>query len=142
MVLPEQQTSCSGRIDAITELRRKPGMVCTFPHDSTGADRSGRGWRCRATPAGRGSRAQAERRVLVGDERQRVADHPVVPPDHALDEAEQAPRVPAGEEDGEPRPDHRRDRRDVEEEEDDVVGIASNHFASGSQRLRSRAASG
>src|SRR6266516_2968804 len=40
-----------------------------------------------------------ERRVSVGDQSERVGDHPCAPPDDALDEIEHALRIPAGEQD-------------------------------------------
>src|SRR6266545_3929389 len=64
---------------------------------------------------------QAERRVLVGDQREGVAIDPVAPPQHADHVVEQAPRIRAGEEDREPGGDDHEDGADPEKDEDDVV---------------------
>src|SRR4051812_39410005 len=65
--------------------------------------------------------AEAERRVFVRDEGERVRDDAVVPAGHALHELEEAARVATCEEDREPREDHDEERRDAHEEEQDVV---------------------
>src|SRR5881394_403712 len=67
-------------------------------------------------------RLQPKRWVLVGDQREGVADDAVVPAKRALHEGEEAARVTAGEEDCEPGEYHREEDADREEEEDEVVG--------------------
>src|SRR6516164_5282532 len=65
---------------------------------------------------------QPEWRVAVGDEGEGVGGDPDVPPDDALDEAEHAAGVAAGDQDDEPRHDHYKERGEVEEVQHDVVG--------------------
>jgi hypothetical protein len=71
--------------------------------------------------AAMGLPAQPERRVLVGDEGERVGGHPAGPPEDPLDEREHAPGIGAGEHDGEPRDDHDHERGEVEEGKHHVV---------------------
>jgi energy-coupling factor transporter ATP-binding protein EcfA2 len=78
-----------------------PGMPCCGR-----AIRPRLAWVC-------GSAGEAERRVPIGDHEQRVGDHPVVPADDTLDEVEDAARVPAGDQDGEPGHHDQKDRCDV-----------------------------
>src|SRR5216683_3374680 len=66
-------------------------------------------------------RAQPKRRVLVGDQEERVGKDPVVPPDDPLHEIEHPPGVVPGEQDSEPGDDHHHHHRDVQEREHDVV---------------------
>src|SRR5215208_3016104 len=66
-------------------------------------------------------RFEAERRIDVGDEDERIGDDAVVPAQDPLDEVEDAARVAAREEDREPGADYREDDPDVEEDEDDEV---------------------
>src|ERR1700722_20689292 len=68
-----------------------------------------------------GSWCQPEGRVPIRDQGERVGDDAVVPAENAFDEAEYAARVEAGEQDGEPGHDHYEERRDVQEEQHDVV---------------------
>jgi len=65
------------------------------------------GWVRRAS-AGRRAwlPGQPERRVLVGDEGERIGGHPAAPAEDSLDEGEHAAGVGTGEHDGEPRHDH------------------------------------
>jgi hypothetical protein len=65
---------------------------------------------------------QRERWVAVGDEQERVCLDASRPAQDALDEVEDAPGVAAGEEHGEPGADHRAERGDAEEGQDDVMG--------------------
>src|SRR5712691_6918274 len=71
--------------------------------------------------AGLGSWCQSEGRVLIRDQEERVGDDAVVPAKNAFDEGEYAARVAAGEQDSEPGHDHCEERRDVQEEQHDVV---------------------
>jgi hypothetical protein len=48
------------------------------------------------------SGSEPEGQITVGYQKERVTHHPIVPPDHALDEVEQAAGILAGEQDGEP----------------------------------------
>src|ERR1700744_4046520 len=74
------------------------------------------------SPRERGaSGVQAERRVAVGDQQEGIRRDAVVPPEHALDEVKQRPRVTTREEDRKPGDDGGDQRTDREEEEHDVV---------------------
>src|SRR5918995_3106841 len=64
---------------------------------------------------------EAERRVPVGDEQERVRRDAQAPAHDAGHEIEHPALVPAGEQDGEPGDDHHDDRGDVEEEQHDEV---------------------
>src|SRR5262249_15514746 len=66
-------------------------------------------------PFARASGRQAERRVPVGDEQERVRRHAQAPANDADDEVEHALRVPPGDQDGEPGDDHHDDDCDVQE---------------------------
>jgi uncharacterized membrane protein YgcG len=70
--------------------RRQPGKRSTLP------DASARCLRCER-PKGRHLRAQPKRRVLVGDQDERVAADAVCPAEDAEDEVEEPARVAAGE---------------------------------------------
>src|SRR5215216_4268406 len=72
-------------------------------------------------PLGCESGREAERRVPVGDEQERVRRHAKAPAHDTGHEIEHPARVAAGEQDGEPGDDHHDDHRDVEEEQQDVV---------------------
>src|SRR5712691_136702 len=74
------------------------------------------------------SSVQAERRVLVGDQREGVAVDPVDPPKYADDVVEQAARIRAREEDREPGGDDRDDSAEPEAEEHDVVRQGEDPF--------------
>src|SRR5207302_10829154 len=67
------------------------------------------------------SRREPERWIPIGDQEEGVGNDAVVPADHALDELEKSPGIPAGEQDGEPRDDRHEQRRDLQEEQHDVV---------------------
>jgi hypothetical protein len=83
-------------------------------------------------------RAQPKRRVLVGDQDERVGNDPVVPADDALHEIKHSPRVVPGEQDGEPGDYHHHNHRDVQEREHDVVSNLGNHEALVKQRTQPR----
>src|SRR5438067_4125903 len=59
--------------------------------------------------------------VLIGDQKERVPGDPVYPAKYADDEPEEALRVLAGEEDGEPGKDDRDHDADPEEKEHEVM---------------------
>jgi hypothetical protein len=61
-------------------------------------------------------RSQPKRRVLVGDQDERVGDDPVVPANDALHKIKHPFRIKPGEQDSEPGDDHNHDRRDVQKE--------------------------
>ena len=103
---PARSGSRPGDGPSAPALRAQPrGRPRRFPLSRPGSVQSdAAAWR-----PYRQLRAQAEGRVLVGDQDERVGDDAVAPADDALDEVEQAPRVAAGEQDREPR----RSRRDT-----------------------------
>src|SRR4051812_10783596 len=72
-------------------------------------------------PVGGRSRAEPERRVTIGDEQERIGANAVGPAEHAEDEVEQTARIPAREEDREPREDDREDRGEPQKREHDEV---------------------
>jgi hypothetical protein len=72
-------------------------------------------------PTCRSLRREAEGRVLVGGEHERVGADAVAPAQHAGHVVEEPAREPAREEDREPRHDRDDQHADVEEEEHDVV---------------------
>src|SRR6476646_1578941 len=66
-------------------------------------------------------RAQAERRISVGNECERIADNAVRPAEHTGNEVEQPRGIAAREENREPGEDHREERKEPQEREQEVV---------------------
>src|SRR5215470_9436241 len=67
------------------------------------------------------SLAQAERRIPVGDENERVPGDAVVPSDDSLHEVEDPARVVPSEHDREPRHDDSEEHPDIQEDQHDVM---------------------
>src|SRR5688500_2700468 len=64
---------------------------------------------------------QATRRILVGNEEERIRGHSKPVAEHSDHEVEKWPRIAAGEQDGKPGDDHADDSRDDQQSENDVV---------------------
>src|SRR5215831_18540295 len=111
---------CSTRRSSPSLWSMRGGCACPggSPRPTCAAARGSPAQALRGTTASGG---EAERRVLVGDQGQRVADHTVVPTEYADHEIENAPRIGTGEQNREPGNDHREERPDVEEGQDYVV---------------------
>src|SRR3954454_2697557 len=67
------------------------------------------------------SGGEAEWRVPVRDQQERVSDDALGPPEDAFDEVEDPVGIPAGEHDGDQSRDHREQGRNPEKHEDDEV---------------------